>query len=79
MHRHARLQVVERGNEAPDALTTFVACALAMLDPMTPEALRRTLEPRLLAQLPTLKALGVFDLFQIRDEGLAALIADELG
>jgi hypothetical protein len=48
-----------------------------MLDPGTPEEQVRTLEPRLLAQLPTLRALGVFDLFAVRDPALAALLADE--
>jgi hypothetical protein len=48
-----------------------------MLDPTTPEEQVRRLEPRLLAQLPTLRALGVFDLFEVRDPALAALLADE--
>ena len=65
------------GREAGDALVTFVACAHAMLDPSTPEDQVRSLEPRLLAQLPTLRALGVFDLFEVRDPALAALLADE--
>jgi len=34
--------------------------------------------PRLLAQLPTLQALGVFDLFTRRDPALRALVRDEL-
>ena len=63
--------------DAGDALVTFVACAHAMLDATTPEEQRRRLEPRLLAQLPTLRALGVFDLFAVRDPALAALLADE--
>jgi hypothetical protein len=61
-----------------DALTDFVVHAQLMLDPATPEALRREAEPRLLAQLPTLRALGVFELFAIRDPALAALVRDEL-
>lgn len=61
-----------------DALTDFVVHAQLMLDPATPEALRREAEPRLLAQLPTLRALGVFELFAIRDPALAALVSDEL-
>ena len=65
------------GREAGDALVTFVACAHAMLDPTTPEEQVRRLEPRLLAQLPTLRALGVFDLFEVRDPALAALLLDE--
>jgi hypothetical protein len=59
-------------------LATFVACAHQMLDPSTPEAVRRSVEPLLLAQLPALKALGVFDLFELRDPALRAWLADEL-
>jgi hypothetical protein len=61
-----------------DALGVFVACAHAMLDPQTPEAARRTLESRLLAQLPTLRALGVFELFGIRNPALRAMVLDDL-
>ncbi|HEV2621486.1 MAG TPA: hypothetical protein VGU65_05275 [Frateuria sp.] len=61
-----------------DALTDFVVHAQLMLDPATPEALRREAEPRLLAQLPTLRALGVFELFAVRHPALAALVRDEL-
>jgi hypothetical protein len=61
-----------------DALTDFVVHAQLMLDPATPEPLRRQAEPRLLAWLPTLQALGVFDLFAIRDPALRALVSDEL-
>lgn len=71
------LTELSEGQEAGDALVTFVACAHAMLDPTTPEEQVRRLEPRLLAQLPTLRALGVFDLFEVRDPALAALLADE--
>ncbi|MFC5436077.1 hypothetical protein ACFPME_05870 [Rhodanobacter umsongensis] len=61
-----------------DALTDFVVNAQLMLDPATPESMRLEAEPRLLAQLPTLLALGVFDLFVIRDPALQALVHDEL-
>lgn len=63
---------------ADSPLETFVACAHRMLDPATPEAARRTLEPRLLAQLPALQALGVFELFKLRDPALRTWLADEL-
>jgi len=66
------------GREAGDALVTFIACAHAMLDATTAEDQVRRLEPRLLAQIPTLRALGVFDLFEVRDPALAALLADEM-
>ncbi|GAB2573668.1 hypothetical protein ISP15_04610 [Dyella jejuensis] len=59
-------------------LETFVACAHQMLDPATPEPVRRAMEPRLLAQLPALRALGVFDLFDVRDPALRAWLEDEL-
>lgn len=61
-----------------DALTDFVVHAQLMLDPTTPESARRDAEPRLLAQLPVLQALGVFELFTIRDPALRALVHDEL-
>jgi hypothetical protein len=50
-----------------------------MLDPATPEPVRRQMEPRLLAQLPALRALGVFELFELRDPALRAWLADEMG
>lgn len=59
-------------------LETFVACAHQMLDPATPEAVRRAMEPRLLAQLPALRALGVFELFELRNPALKAWLNDEL-
>ncbi len=59
-------------------LETFVACAHEMLDPATPEPARRRAEPRLLAVLPALQALGAFELFAIRDPALAAMVRDEL-
>lgn len=61
-----------------DALTDFVVHAQLMLDPTTPESVRREAEPRLLAQLPTLLALGVFELFHIRNPALRNLVHDEL-
>ncbi|WP_266169127.1 hypothetical protein [Dyella subtropica] len=59
-------------------LQTFVACAHQMLDPATPESVLRLMEPKLLAQLPALRALGVFELFEIRDPSLRAWLDDEL-
>jgi hypothetical protein len=59
-------------------LETFVACAHQMLDPTTPEPVRRAMEPRLLAQLPALRALGVFELFELRDPALRTWLVDEL-
>ena len=60
-------------------LETFVACAHQMLDPATPEPVRRQMEPRLLTQLPALRALGVFELFELRDPALRAWLAEEMG
>lgn len=67
-----------RSEVSKSPLETFVACAHQMLDPATPEAMRRTMEPRLLAQLPALRALGVFELFEVRDPALKAWLNDEL-
>ncbi len=64
--------------DAAEALTRFVVHAQLMLDPLTPEDMRREIEPQLLSVLPTLKALGVFELFAVRDPALRALIDDEL-
>ena len=73
------LQLVSLKSEVSRSpLETFVACAHQMLDPATPEAMRRAMEPRLLAQLPALRALGVFQLFEVRDPALKAWLADEL-
>ncbi|WP_329741864.1 hypothetical protein [Dyella sp. A6] len=63
---------------ATDALTDFVVHAQLMLDPVTPETVRREAEPRLLSLLPVMQAMGVFELFTIRDPALAALVNDEL-
>lgn len=64
--------------DAAEALTRFVVSAQLMLDPLTPESVRRQVEPRLVSALPALQALGVFDLFAIRDPALAAMVVDEL-
>jgi hypothetical protein len=69
---------VARSQSVDSPLEAFVAHAHQMLDPATPEAVRRRIEPRLLAQLPVLRALGVFELFQLRDPALRAWLADEL-
>ncbi|SFL06649.1 hypothetical protein [Rhodanobacter glycinis] len=66
-------------SEATDSpIEAFVTCAHQMLDPATPETVRRAIEPRLLAQLPVLRALGVFSLFKLRDPALRAWLDDEL-
>lgn len=64
--------------DAAQALSRFVGCARQMLDPAAPESLRRALEPQLLALLPVVQALGLFELFEVRDRALAALLRDEL-
>jgi hypothetical protein len=67
-----------KSKPAISPLETFVACAHQMLDPATPEPVRRAMEPRLLAQLPALRALGVFELFELRDPAMRTWLADEL-
>lgn len=59
-------------------LEAFVACAHQMLDPTTPETVRQAMEPRLLALLPALRALGVFELFEVRDPALRTWLEDEM-
>ncbi len=59
-------------------LETFIACAHQMLDPAAPAPAWRAMEPRLLAQLPALRALGVFELFELRSPAMRAWLADEL-
>ncbi|MEO6798646.1 MAG: hypothetical protein ABI178_01715 [Rhodanobacter sp.] len=63
---------------AGEACAIFLAAAQLMLDPATPEHVRCESEPLLVAQLPALRALGVFDLFELRDPALKAWLADEL-
>lgn len=67
-----------KSRAATSPVEAFIACAHQMLDPATPEAARVAMEPRLLAQLPALRALGVFELFEIRDPALRTWLADEL-
>jgi hypothetical protein len=67
-----------RNLPAEQALPRFVEFARRMLDPATPEPLRRELEPQLLRLLPVVRALGLFELFEVRDRALAALLRDEL-
>lgn len=59
-------------------LETFLACAHQMLDPATPEAVCQRVEPILIAQLPIMRALGVFELFEVRDPAMRAWLDDEL-
>lgn len=66
-------------NVAEAPLLVFLGCAHQMLDPRTSEARRRELEPRLLAQLPMLRALGMFELLAVRDPALRQLLEDEQG
>ena len=63
---------------AEQALSHFVQYARQMLDAATTEPRRRELEAQLLALLPVVHALGLFDLFEVRDSALAALLRDEL-
>ncbi|HEY9131674.1 MAG TPA: hypothetical protein VIM98_07930 [Dyella sp.] len=64
--------------DAATALVRFVAQAQLLLDPATPEALRCRVEPEWLALLPTVRALGLLDLMEIRDPAMRALVNDEL-
>lgn len=75
---YAQMLQTPRIADAGDALGRFLTYAALMLDPATPESQRCQLEPRLLALLPVLRVLGVFDLFNVRHPALRALIEDEL-
>jgi hypothetical protein len=70
------IELIKPGNPCP--LKTFIACAHQMLDPATPESVLCKMEPALLAQLPALRALGVFELFELRDPAMRAWLDDEL-
>ena len=52
----------------------FLVNARTLSDPAASEAARATAEGDILEALPALKALGLFDLFEIRDERLRALV-----
>jgi hypothetical protein len=67
-----------RNLPAEQALPRFVEYARRMLDPATSEPLRRELESHLLSLLPVVQALGLFELFELRDRALGALLRDEL-
>ncbi|MDN5924627.1 MAG: hypothetical protein L0H70_06460 [Xanthomonadales bacterium] len=73
-----KISHLQASGMAPTALFTFVACAHQMLDQATPELLRLEAETRLLEQLPLVRALGVFELFTLRDPALAAMLGDEI-
>lgn len=64
--------------DAGQVLARFVGLAQLMLDGATPEALRCQIEPSLIALLPTLRALGLFDLMTVRDPALRRLLDDEM-
>jgi hypothetical protein len=49
-----------------------------MLDAATPEAVRRAVESRVLRLLPVLRALGVFELFELRHPAMRAWLEDEM-
>lgn len=76
-HATAAAPANDAATAAEDALLVFLGCAHQMLDPRTSESCRRALEPRLLAQLPMLRALGLFELLTVRDPALRQLLKDE--
>jgi hypothetical protein len=52
----------------------FLANARILLDPAASTELRSTAEHDLLELLPALRAIGLFEVLQIRDERLRALV-----
>jgi len=72
------MNVVRMPTAETAPIEAFMACAYQMLDPDTPETARKAMEPRLLALLPVLRALGVFELFELRHPALRAWLEDEM-
>jgi len=52
----------------------FIANARVWADPLTPENGRTAAENDIVEALPALRALGLFDLLEIRDPALRALV-----
>ncbi|WP_394845800.1 hypothetical protein LZC95_53320 [Pendulispora brunnea] len=52
----------------------FIANARTFLDPASSDEARRDAERDLLALVPAVRAVGLFDLFELRDPRLRALI-----
>ena len=52
----------------------FLANARVWVDPLTPANERTVAQNDIVDALPALRALGLFDLLEIRDAGLRALI-----
>lgn len=55
-------------------IAAFIENARAWLDPATGDDDRADLASELVAMAPSLRALGVFDIFDARDQGLRDLI-----
>ncbi|MGE7956122.1 hypothetical protein ACQKQA_05885 [Pseudomonas sp. NPDC089530] len=55
----------------------FLISARLWLDPGTPAEHRRAAEEDLLAALPALRALGLFELMRLRDPALRALCGQD--
>ncbi len=62
-------------NVRKGSVAAFMANARVLSDPAAPEEARAEAERHLVALLPALRALGVFDVFEIRNEALRALVA----
>ena len=52
----------------------FLANARVWTDPLTPANERTAAENDIVEAVPALRALGLFDVFEIRDPGLRALV-----
>lgn len=52
----------------------FLASTKVWLDPLTPAAEKKTAERDIIDALPALRALGIFDILQIRNDALRKFI-----
>ena len=65
-------QTVRKGT-----IGAFIQNALALADPRTETSTRQTLEAETLELIPSMQALQLFDIFDIRDSELRRLVASK--
>ncbi|QNM97057.1 hypothetical protein [Chitinimonas koreensis] len=75
------LDTVRRGDVVvrKGSVGAFLANAAVLADPAAPAAEREAAQADLIELLPALEALGLFEVFAVRDPALAGLVGRELG
>lgn len=75
------LNTVRRGDVVvrKGSVGAFLANAAVLADPAAPVAEREAAQADLIDLLPALEALGLFEVFAVRDPALAQLVGRELG